>query len=250
MTVRPCVARYFTMFAVPDMQIIQEGELCDSMGKRAHFGNAIVVFTSSGNVVPAPRLQHGAHSQPQQSAPQFGVSVTTLPERQPTGDSPSAESDRPHTVPQATHRSAAAMELPKDSSAGPGSSALVGRLRPILPEDVLSLLDTNVAFTPLKHSDLCAIATSFVQESVADLAGRGVVVEVSDAAAAAAAAAAHARGGGGPAVQATVRTLILGPLVEAIASSNVDKHGQGILEGAKVVVDVGTDGRVACRIIP
>jgi len=238
------------------VQILEEGEVIDTMGKRADFRNAVVVLTASGSssvqgYQPKDTIDN-EHSQLQQimvPIPQTDpVSPTSPPNNQiPIGDNTMSAASE-HAPNNVAHRSAAALSLPPEEPPvmSPKDHAPKGhppgprrREESTVPEDVLRLIDATACFKVLETEDLLMIARSLVDENAPALAEQGASLEVTDAALRVVVDHAQAAGGGASTLHTAVRSVILGPVVEELVihcarqmqggggdGSGMDVHGR------------------------
>lgn len=178
-------------------EILQEGELRDSMGKRVDFRNAVVVLSSSSATRSLSRPFAGSNDGAGESK----------------ADSAAVE-DRAHI---GTKQSAHAIELPLSDREPKGASAAVHKKKVwIVPEDLSSALDATIDMPPLGKDDLVKIAKRhFVGDTIIGaFAEQGMALEVTDDALMV--AAEHAGVSGAGAMHAVVRNLILTSAVDAM----------------------------------
>lgn len=256
-------------FAHPDVlsllrQILEEGELHDSMGKRADFRNCVVVLTVPP-MQTAAAMNGLSNSQHSTTATTSSDDLSQPGETTNNGSNPilppgSNESSTSGTFPSlsspsftshrqdATQHHASALPLPENDPAGhlrrlPQYKS--GAPAPLLPAEIVASVDAVVPFKALEVADLKEVARKIVEEALPALAEQGVMVEVHDNALAAAAGAALRSSSGAAGLGATVRALILAPAVDCALR---EMAGNGVVAGRTVMVEGDALGAVTVKV--
>lgn len=182
-------------------QILEEGEIRDSMGRRADFRNAIVVLTVQEDQVNSETRNTG------KTGVDFKEKRSSGNEELPTRNS------HHHRESQS---SMAAMVLDADdSSTGRKSKEKNCVSTPMhhgLPPEILNQLDAIIPFKKLERDDLCGIAMQMIDDVRDVLESMGVGLKVSNAALSEVVKKASS---GAEGLQAIIRGHILGPAIDA-----------------------------------
>ncbi|KAL4535195.1 hypothetical protein Ndes2526B_g06099 [Nannochloris sp. 'desiccata'] len=199
-------------------QILHEGELNDSMGKRANFRNSVVILTttalSEGGSGGGGGGGGGGGAGQQSPSPSAGMQQADRrnpPSSQHNASSLSLDENAPHHYQQQQRRS----RNPIDSA--------------IFNHEILAAVDAVVQFKPLQPHNLEIIARKIVEEASLTLLEQGVKLKVSDKALAVTAAQALSGSSAAGAISLgpAVRSLILAPAVDAALTHLVNAHAGG-----------------------
>ena len=183
-------------------QVLEEGELRDSMGRRADFRNSIVVLTVQEQ---SPRERH-MHSAPGTNKQQSGRSREN--EELPTKRSQSL------SMPGS---SIAASELAVEAESDGNIVASMSRKQrtssyEVLPEDILAQLDAVIAFRDLSPTSKTRIVARMIEDAKRTLEPLGIDLDVTNSALLKVVEEADTRTEG---LQSIVKSRILGPSIDA-----------------------------------
>lgn len=212
-------------------QVLESGQLHDSMGKRCDFRNAILVLTTSPTTAPLP----GSEPQPQQqagggsdaaarsgSAGQPGATTVVLPEAHVhpeayAGDSSGVAGGGTHSA-----HSAAAQCLQADEAPPAGRQAA----HPLrhLPAELLSRLDAVVGMQQLSGTDMLRVVDLQLGEVQATLPQQGVRLQVDAAARAWLAQRGCSPLSGARRLQALLREQLLLPIAGAVLQRRLEEQ--------------------------
>jgi len=195
-------------------QILHEGELNDSMGKRANFRNSVVILTTTA-------LSEGDGGSGGKGAGQLPPSSSSSGMQQVDRRSPSS-----------SHHNASSLSLDQnDQNQYQQQQQQQPRSRnpinsPLFNHEILAAVDAVVQFKPLQPDNLEIIARKVVDEALETLLKQGVKLKVSDKALAVAAAQALSGSSAAVAISVgpAVRSLILAPAVDAAIAQLVNTH--------------------------
>jgi ATP-dependent Clp protease ATP-binding subunit ClpB len=200
-------------------QILHEGELNDSMGKRANFRNSVVILTTTTTALSEDQKGSGGRGSGQPSPSSSGMHQADR--RSPSSSQHNASSlsldqnDQQQYHQQQYHQ----QQQQQRRSCNPIDS-------PFFNHEILAAVDAVVQFKPLQTHNLDIIARKVVDEALVTLREQGVKLKVSDKALSVAAAQALSGGSAAGAISVgpAVRSLILAPAVDAAIARLVDTH--------------------------
>ena len=239
-------------------QILTEGELHDSMGKRADFKNCIVVLTVPPSALTGPNKEQGNNQDHHHHHHHQEDGISHMPRDgvgNYCGGGGGGGVGGGGGGGEATQHSADALPLPtpepSPNAVDNNNNNTTTRRRSSssaslsLPPDILASLDAVVHFNPLTIEDLKSIAHKIIIEKAAPaLAAQGVLLHVTDAALEAAAKAAMGSSTGAAGLGATVRSMLLAPAVDAMLQDMASQQSTGQKREylVRAVVDVAADG--------
>ncbi len=240
------------------MQILREGQLRDSMARRADFRNAIVVLTAPAPPpAPAPgtSASGGASGGAEVGPPGGPHGSASKPRRGGQGgEAKEGKAWGGARQPKGAHGMAAAAAVEE----GEGRSDAAGSTRPVpaitLPPDILGLMDSVVHFRPLGKPEMLQIVQRGVAACGEALGEHGVVLQVGSGAEAWLAERAR-WGSGARRVEGLLRSEVLAPIAELLLEraalpeaagggeeGGVEAWGGASSGKALIVVEVGKDG--------
>jgi ATP-dependent Clp protease ATP-binding subunit ClpB len=200
-------------------QILHEGELNDSMGKRANFRNSVVILTTN-----AHRDRSGSSGGQQFPSTTSSSSAAASGMHQADRRSPSSSQQNANTL-SLDHADNHYQQQQLQRRPGSGGSSLEEASR-CFNHEILAAVDAEIQFKPLEPHNLQIIARKIVDEASTALLEQGVKLEVSEKALAVAAAQAVSSnfGAGAISLGPVVRSLILAPAVDAALTALVNSQ--------------------------
>jgi ATP-dependent Clp protease ATP-binding subunit ClpB len=206
-------------------QILHEGELNDTMGKRANFRNSVVILTTNA-LSSSSQGGSGIDGRPTSSMQQA--------DRRTSGSQHNANS--------------LSLEHPQQQQSRSTT--------PLFNHEILATADAVVDFKPLEPHNLEIIARNVVDEASLALLEQGVKLEVSDKALAVAVAQALSGSSAAGAISLgpAVRSLILAPAVDAALTQLVNTNvvptdGTSEIKVVDAVVDADVSGNIVLKLV-
>ena len=217
-------------------QVLESGQLTDSMGKRCDFRNAVVVLTTSPASGPLPSHPGGASSGGSSSA----TEVVSGPGGHGHPEAHAGASGR-----HASGHSAAAMCLSQPGEGGGGggaSQAQAAAPHPLryVASELLARLDAAVDMQPLSEADMQRILQLQLGDLQGVLAPQGVRLRVDDAAQRWLAARGLSPVSGAQRLQPLLREQLLLPLADALLDARL--HGGDAGASVRVTACLAADG--------
>ena len=251
-------------------QILEEGELHDSMGKKADFRNCVVVLTVPPMEQSISHHQRDTTNTENLSASSDLHNTSTSRVASIDDSDPMAANNKNGTIPSVslsssinpsshrqdgTQHNARALDLSaldqsghhlRQSGAALRSGAHHRAAVPtvFLPPEIVAAMDAVVPFKNMTPEGLKEVARKIVDEALPALAAQGVMLKIEDGALVAAAEVALRSSSGAAGLGATVRARILAPAVDYALR---EMSGNAGFVGKAVVVDGNATGEVTIK---
>ncbi|KAL4435856.1 hypothetical protein ABPG77_000618 [Micractinium sp. CCAP 211/92] len=240
------------------IQVLESGQLQDSMGKRCDFKNAIIVLTTSPTAAPLPGgppgVPPGGEHQPQQAQQPLGggsagqQEATTVLRPEAHVHPEAYASDSNSTAGSGTHSAhGAAAQCLQVEERPPAARRPAHPLRH-LPAELLSRLDAVVGMQQLSGADMERVVDLQLAEMQGMLQQQGIVLQVDAAARAWLAERGRSPVSGARRLQALLREQLLLPIADAVLQRRLEEQqARGAVPGAGP--DAASEGGLAVAAV-